>query len=192
MTATGAVHVHLAELSAALDSVRAHAGEVVRWGRDLHGVFGRDGRVLVAGNGGSAALAAHFTGELVGRFDRERRPLSALWLGADQAAFSAIVNDYGPDAAFARQVEAHARPGDVVMLLSTSGRSRNLLAAADVAVRLGAQCWSMTGPRPNPLASMCDRVLDVPGSTAIVQEAHQVLVHLVCAELDARVLERSR
>lgn len=189
MTTTEMVDQHLADLAVALEVVRRHADEVVRWGDELHGVLDAGGRVVVAGNGGSAALAAHLTGELVGRFAGERRPLSAVWLGADQIALTAIVNDYGADAAFARQVEAHARPGDVVLLLSTSGRSRNVIAAAEMAARVGARCWSMTGSRPNDLANISDRVLDVPGSTAVVQEAHQVLVHLLCAALDECFME---
>ena len=182
-----AVDRHLTDLDDALGELRAAAPEIARWARDLCSLFTRGGRLLVAGNGGSAALASHLTGELVGRFLDDRRPLSALWLGADQSALTAIVNDYGPDAAFARQVEAHARPGDVVLLLSSSGRSPNLLSAASAALHRGAECWAMTGNRPNPLATMCDRTLAVTGSTAVVQEVHQVLVHLVCATLDDRL-----
>ena len=185
MSVTASLPVeHLDALRVALDAVEHELPEVVAWGRELAAVFERGGKMLVAGNGGSAALAAHLTGELVGRFRRERAPLPAVWLGGDQAALTAIVNDYGADEAFARQVQAFARRGDVVVLLSTSGASGNVLAAAQRAGALGASVWAMTGARPNPLAESAHRVLAVPGSTATVQEAHQVLVHLVCEAVD--------
>ncbi len=187
-----AVERHLADLDAALVELRAAAPEVARWARDLCSLFTR-GRTAPGGrNGGSAALASHLTGELVGRFLEDRRPLSALWLGADQSALTAIVNDYGPEAAFARQVEAHAGPGDVVLLLSSSGRSPNLLAAASAALHRGAECWAMTGSPPNPLATMSDRVLAVTGTTAVVQEAQQVLVPLVVRRARRPAGERMR
>ena len=135
----------------------------------------------MAGNGGSAALAHHLVGELVGRYDRERRPFSALDLSAEPSGLTAIGNDYGYDEVFARQVVAHGRPGDVLVLLSTSGRSSNLLRAAAAARSAGMVTWAMTGPTPNPLADAVDDVLvaDCPG-TPNVQDVQQVAVHLLC------------
>lgn len=175
---------HLDGIRSALDALEASTPVVQAWADTLAATFARGGSLLVAGNGGSAALAAHLTGELVGRYRRERRPLPAVWLGADQAALSAIVNDYSADEAFARQVEAFAGPGDVVLLLSTSGRSRNLVTAAERARRAGSDVWAMTGALPNPLADTVDRVLSLPGATATVQECQQVAVHLLCEALD--------
>ncbi|MDQ1629915.1 MAG: D-sedoheptulose 7-phosphate isomerase [Actinomycetota bacterium] len=156
-----------------------------RWGRQLADRLPRGHRLLAAGNGGSAAQAQHLTAELVGRYRDDRPPLSAIALHADTSSVTAIVNDFGADEVFARQVLAHGRPGDVLVLMSTSGRSPNLLRAAHAGRRVGLGVWGMTGPLPNPLAEVCDEVVAVDGpSTATVQEVHLVALHLVCAALD--------
>src|SRR5205085_3300584 len=139
----------------------------------------RGGRLLAVGNGGSAAQAQHLTSELVGRYCHDRRPFSAIALHADTSSVTAIVNDYGADALFARQVLAHGRPGDVLVALSTSGRSPNVVAAATTATAAGLAVWGLTGAGPNPLAEACHQVLCVDtGATATVQEVHLVIVHL--------------
>jgi phosphoheptose isomerase len=151
-------------------------------------VLVRGGRVLVAGNGGSAALAQHLTSELVGRFHSERPAFSALCLSAETSTLTALGNDYGFETCFARQVEAHGRPDDVFVALTTSGRSPNLLLAAERARAGGLMVWAATGSLPNPLARRADAVLAVPGPTAAsVQEAQQVLVHLLCRAFDERL-----
>lgn len=185
---TSELRQHLDLLEAALGGLRPQLPTVERWGTHLADVLHRGGRLLAAGNGGSAAHAQHLTSELVGRFVRERRPFSALALHAETSAVTAIANDYGPEAVFARQVEAHGRPGDVLVVLSTSGRSPNVLAAVEAARRAGLVSWALTGPTPNPLAACADDVLAVSApSTATVQEVHQVLVHLLCATVDREV-----
>jgi type III pantothenate kinase len=162
------------------------------WGEQLARSLPDGGRVLAAGNGGSAAEAQHLTGELVGRFLTERRPLSAISLHAESSSFTAILNDYGGDEVFARQVEAHGRPGDVVILLSTSGTSSNVLHAAKRAHDLGLAVWALTGPAPNPLAAMADSAIAVPaGSTAAIQEVHLVIIHALCAAMDSVLAARS-
>ena len=172
---------HLAASRRGLSELMAELGRLERWGADLRLRLERGARLLVAGNGGSAALAHHVAGELVGRFDRERIPYSALALSADPAAVTAIGNDYGYDEVFARQVHAHSRRGDVLLLLSTSGRSPNLLQAAAVARPKGVVTYAMTGPAPNPLADVADDVLAVPcPDTPSVQDVQQVAVHLLC------------
>ncbi len=128
-------------------------------------MFDAGGRLLACGNGGSAAEAQHLTGELVGRFRHERRPLSAIALHADTSATTAIVNDYGDHEVFARQVAAHGRPGDVLVCLSTSGSSQNVVAAAKAAHELGVTTWALTGPAPNPLAALCDEAVTVEAPT---------------------------
>ncbi|OMH29320.1 hypothetical protein BKD30_01130 [Tersicoccus phoenicis] len=178
---------HLSELQHAARDAAAHADVVDRWGAQLATLLGAGGRVLVAGNGGSAAEAQHFTAELVGRFEDERTPLSALCLSAETSSLTAIGNDYGGAEVFARQVQAHGRPGDVVVLLSTSGRSANVLVAAERARTGGMHVWALTGPAPNPLAEAADEALTVDaGSTSVVQEMHLMLLHAVCAAVDAR------
>lgn len=172
---------HLAASQQGLDALRGELDRLTSWGTTLRGRLERGARLLVAGNGGSAALAHHLAAELVGRFDRERPPFAALALSAETAGLTAIGNDYGYDEVFARQVVAHGRPGDVLVLLSTSGRSTNLLRAAAEAGACGMVTWAMTGPTPNPLADAADDVLaaDCPG-TPNVQDVQQVAVHLLC------------
>lgn len=179
---------HLRELAAVLAALSGEAGRIEAWGRRLGERLRDGGRLLVAGNGGSAAQAQHLSAELVGRYLTERTPLSAIALHADSSSFTAICNDYGADEVFARQIEAHGRAGDVVLLLSTSGRSSNLLAAAERARRRGLLTWALTGCEPNPLARACHDALCIPASsTAVVQEIHQVCVHLLCEAVDAVV-----
>ncbi|GGM08173.1 PfkB family carbohydrate kinase [Nakamurella endophytica] len=185
MTGWAWFETHGGELEQALASLRTHEQRLLDWGRELAGVLDRGGRLLAAGNGGSAAEAQHLTAELVGRFVDERRPLSAIALAAETSSLTAIVNDYGIDAMFARQVQAHGRAGDVLVLLSTSGRSPNVLQAAERARELGIRTWALTGPGPNPLTERCDDAvaIDAP-STSAVQTAHLVAVHALCAAVD--------
>ncbi|WP_091455625.1 D-sedoheptulose-7-phosphate isomerase [Actinokineospora iranica] len=176
---------HVDDLIRALGDLRGQAARLDRWGRVLAARLQAGGRLLAAGNGGSAAEAQHLTAELVGRFDGDRKPFSAIALHADTSSLTAIGNDYGYDDVFARQVHAHGRPGDVLVLLSTSGRSENVLRAADAGIAVGASVWAMTGPGPNPLAERVDEAVCVSGATATVQEAHLVLVHLLCGAFEA-------
>lgn len=160
---------------------------VTRWGTRLAGRLSGGGRLLAAGNGGSAAEAQHLTAELVGRYRDDREPLSAIALHADTSSVTAIANDYGYREVFARQVAAHGRRGDVLVLLSTSGRSPSCVAAAERARSLGLDVWALTGPRPNPLADAAHEVLAVGAAgvqTATVQEVHLVAVHVLCAAVD--------
>ena len=184
---------HLAALGGALAGLEAEAGRLERWGRELAERLLAGGRVLAVGNGGSAAQAEHFTAELVGRYVTERTPLSAICLHADAAALTAIANDYGPEEAFARQVHAHGRHGDVLVALSTSGASANVLAAADAARDRGLTVWGLTGPGPTALAERCDETLEVDGpTTATVQELHLAALHAVCGALDRAVAAATR
>lgn len=172
-------------LAAVLGRLGAQAPKIESWGRHLAGVLAGGGRLLACGNGGSAAEAQHLTGELVGRFVNERQPLSAIALHADTSASTAIVNDYGEHEVFARQVRAHGRQGDVLVALSTSGRSQNVCAAAKIAQEAGLTTWALTGPLPNALAAVCDDVIAVDAPhTGTVQEAHLAVVHALCAALD--------
>ncbi|GIG28370.1 D-sedoheptulose-7-phosphate isomerase [Cellulomonas marina] len=185
MSAQSWIDAHDDELRGALDGLRADAAVVERWGRTLTDRLLDGARLLAAGNGGSAAEAQHLTSELVGRFLADRRPLSAVCLSAETSTLTALVNDYGPEEMFARQVEAHGRPGDVLVLLSTSGSSPNVLRAAERAHERGLLVWSLTGRRPNRLAALSDEALciDAP-STAAVQTLHLVAIHALCAAVD--------
>lgn len=179
-------------LIGAIRDSREVLDEVEAWGTAIADLCLGGGRLLVAGNGGSAAEAQHLTAELVGRFETERRPLSAIALHAETSSLTAITNDYGPDQAFARQVRAHGRPGDMLLLLSTSGESTNLVAAAAAAKELGVPTLALTGPGPNALARACDRAALVPAPrSATIQEIHLLAVHVLCRAVDARVAEVS-
>lgn len=191
MSARHWLNGHLDELATALAGLRSDAELIESWGARLAAVLDGGGRLLAAGNGGSAAEAQHLTAELVGRFVDERRPLSALSLAAETSSLTAIANDYGGDELFARQVQAHGRPGDVLMLLSTSGRSLNVLNAAVRGRDTGLTIWAMTGELPNPLADEADETLSVKApSTAVVQEVHLLAVHALCAAVDAHLPAR--
>jgi D-sedoheptulose 7-phosphate isomerase len=179
------IDAHLAGLAAALLPYRLVAERLDRWGAELACTLGRGGRLLVAGNGGSAAEAQHLAAELVGKLRDDRQPLSAIALTAETSSLTAISNDYGYEEVFARQVRAHGRPGDILLLLSTSGRSPNLLTAAAAGREAGLRCWAFTGPVPNPLAEACTDVLAVPSpDPQVVQELHLVSAHLLCEYVD--------
>ena len=176
---------HLSGLAAALPAYRVAADRLAGWGRDLAWHLGQGGRLLVAGNGGSAAEAQHLAAELVGKMTADRRPLSAIALTAETAGLTAISNDYGFEEVFARQVRAHGRPGDVLMVLSTSGRSPNLITAVHAAAETGMRTWALTGPGPNPLADACEEALCCPsGDSQVVQELHLISVHVMCEYVD--------
>jgi D-sedoheptulose 7-phosphate isomerase len=176
---------HLDAVAQGLEALRGDLGLLEHWATDLAARLVAGGRLLAAGNGGSAAHAQHLTAELVGRFRTERQPLSAIALHAETSTLTALVNDYGIDAMFERQVVAHGRPGDVLLLLSTSGNSTNLVTAAHAARRGGLTVRALTGAGPNRLAAAADEVVTVASSdAAVVQDVHQVAVHLLCAQID--------
>jgi D-sedoheptulose 7-phosphate isomerase len=183
------LHTHLDDHASAIAALRPQLPLITAWGEELAARLLSGSRLLAAGNGGSAAEAQHLTAEIVGRFDGERRPFSAISLHAETSSVTAIANDYGYDHVFARQIQAHARAGDVVMLFTTSGRSANLLRAAEAARRIGALTWALTGPAPNPLTSLCTSHLSLPGTGAGVQEAQLVALHLLCRVFDLEVRE---
>lgn len=139
------------------------------------------GKILLAGNGGSAADAQHIAGEFVSRFAFDRPGLPAIALTTDTSILTAIGNDYGYDKLFARQVQAHAQKGDVFIAYSTSGKSSNVIAALQEAKKRGVVCIGMTGNRGGPMKELCDYYLDVPSAdTPKIQEGHAVLGHILC------------
>jgi D-sedoheptulose 7-phosphate isomerase len=148
--------------------------------------YEQGGRVISFGNGGSAADAQHITGELVGRFKRERRPLAAIALSVDPSVVTCIANDYSFDDLFARQVEAHARAGDVAIGYTTSGRSENVVRALRAARDAGARTVLFAGGDGLPAVEHADVALVVPSeSTARVQEMHLLLMHVIVDQVDA-------
>ena len=182
---TDGVRRHFVALARAADELLPAATTISSWARELAAIYAAGGRLLACGNGGSAAEAEHLAGELVGKFRHDRQPLSAIALAADSSSTTAILNDYGPEEMFARQVRAHGRPGDVLVAFSTSGTSPNVIAAAKAALDMGVTVWALTGPAPNPLAALSDSAIAVEAATvATVQEIHLSLVHALCLALD--------
>jgi D-sedoheptulose 7-phosphate isomerase len=169
----GATAAHLGEarIAAAIDAVAA--------------AIKRRSAVLICGNGGSAADAMHITGELVGRFLKERRPFKAVCLSADPTVLTAWSNDYSFASVFARQVEAYAEPGGVLIGLSTSGNSANVIEAFTAARKLGLKTIAFTGQGGGKLAPLADVLLDVPSaSTPLIQQAHICLYHYLCEKVE--------
>jgi phosphoheptose isomerase len=181
-------HDHLDQLSRALGALRGEVDRLESWAATMHDVLSGGGRLLACGNGGSAAEAQHLTAELVGRYRDDRPPLSAVALCSETSAITAIGNDYGVADVFSRQVRAHGHAGDVLVVLSTSGRSPNVIAAAGVAGELGMRTWALTGPAGNPLADACDEAVCVESRhTPTIQEIHLIAIHLICASVDVEL-----
>lgn len=148
--------------------------------------------ILVCGNGGSAADAMHITGELVGRFARERKGLRCICLADNPVTITAWSNDIGYDSVFARQVEAYGAKGAVLILLTTSGRSPNLIQAAQKAHEIGMINIGLTGKGGGALAPHCDILLDAPGRNAAeVQQIHICLYHYLCDRIEAQMAEKA-
>lgn len=150
--------------------------------------LGANKALLVCGNGGSASDAMHITGELVGRFLKERRGLKAICLSSNPAVLTAWSNDYSYDTVFSRQTEAYGEPGGVILGISTSGNSRNVIAAFEVAKSLGMTTIALTGEGGGKMAESSDILLDVPSrSTPLIQQVHICLYHYLCEQVEARL-----
>ena len=176
---------HTAALS--LSALTASAIEM------MHRALQGGGKILACGNGGSAADAQHFAAELVGRFERERKELGAIALTTDTSILTAIGNDYGYDEIFSKQVRALGKPGDVLLAISTSGNSKNVLLAIEAAQKLGMRVVALTGKG----GGLCNQALQeqdvhlcVPAErTARIQETHLLLLHCLCDGIDHLLLD---
>ncbi|HJD97015.1 SIS domain-containing protein [Mailhella massiliensis] len=158
--------------------------------RRMAGSIAGGGKILVCGNGGSAADAQHMTGELLGRFLMERPSLPAVALNVDTSTLTAVGNDYGYEEVFARQVRGLGRPGDVLVAFSTSGGSPNVVKAIDAARERGMTVVGLTGKGGGRMASMCDYLLNVPHDhTPLIQEMHEACMHLLCQLIDHYLFE---
>jgi D-sedoheptulose 7-phosphate isomerase len=151
--------------------------------------FAAGGRLLIFGNGGSAADAQHLAAELMGRFEKERSAMPALALSTDTSTLTSVANDYGFERVFARQVEGLGRPGDVAFGITTSGKSPNVLAALEAAKTLGLKTVALTGRDGGTAGVASDIHINVPeASTARVQEVHRTIIHAICALLEREEL----
>lgn len=167
----------VAEAGAPLERIAAGCAAAVESGR----------KILFAGNGGSAAQCQHLATELTCRFTHDRVPYAAIALTTDTSFLTACANDYSFDDVFARQVEAIGQPGDALVMLSTSGRSENVVRAARAARERGLATFAFTG-RGGPLAEVSDVAVSVPSDdSARIQEAHLLLGHVLCAAIEARL-----
>lgn len=138
-------------------------------------------KIMLAGNGGSASDAQHIAGEFVSRFNINRPGLPAMALTTDTSILTAIGNDYGFDQLFARQIQAHAQPGDIFIAYSTSGQSPNIIEALKESLKRDVICIGMTGSRKSPMRSLCDYCIEIPSTeTPKIQEGHAVLGHIIC------------
>ena len=148
------------------------------------------GCVYICGNGGSAADAQHIAGELVGRFKRERKAIAAVAMSTDTSILTAIGNDYSFDDIFSRQVEALVKPGDILWAFSTSGSSKNILAAAELAAKIGAKIIAFTGRVDTPLEKIADVCVTVDANdSAAAQQIHQLAYHIICDIVEKKVSE---
>ena len=164
--------------------------DIEKAARTLLNVYENGRKTLLCGNGGSAADALHIAAELVGRFQRERRPAPAAALAADSAVLTALANDYGYERVFERQIQALGQKGDALIAISTSGQSRNILLAADAARNIGMRVIALTGNGGGELAKRADDAIPIPSSnTARIQEAHIAVAHILCDLVESRLVE---
>lgn len=180
-----ALEEHLEAVQAILKS---QLGEIERAGALLRDTLNQGNKVLLCGNGGSAADAQHIAAELVGRYERQRRAWPAIALTTDTSALTALSNDFGYEQVFARQIEALASANDVLLALSTSGTSANILKAVKKARDLECKTIALTGAGGEPLASLCDLAVVVPATrTSRIQECHITIGHLWCELIEAEL-----
>ncbi len=178
---------HLKTIQALIDS---RLPEIDAAGRLIWQALNSGNKILLCGNGGSAADAQHIAAELVGRYEQQRRAFPAISLTTDTSALTALSNDYGYEEVFARQVAALASAGDVLIAISTSGKSPSVVRAAEQARAQGCKTIALTGCAGEPLAAHCDLAVVVPSDrTARVQEAHITIGHLWCEMVDQALEE---
>jgi D-sedoheptulose 7-phosphate isomerase len=177
-----AEHLQLFQQLGALDADVGRAGTLIA------DALRADGKLLSCGNGGSAADAQHIASELTGRFIKDRKPLAGIALTTDSSALTCIGNDYSFDEIFARQLMALGRPGDVLLAISTSGNSANVLRAAEVAREGGIRVVGLLGRDGGRLKALSDVAIVVPdGITARIQEAHLLIIHTLCGLMEQQL-----
>ena len=187
---TNSLQEHLETFQKLLDSLLP---DIERSGQTICDALIAGRKILLCGNGGSAADAQHIAAELVGCYEKQRRSWPAIALTTDTSALTAVSNDLGYEEVFARQLAGLAQTGDIVIAISTSGRSRNVLKAAERARELGCRTIALTGASSDPLGSICDLTVAVPSTrTSRIQEAHITIGHLWCEMVDQIVEQGER
>jgi D-sedoheptulose 7-phosphate isomerase len=179
---SNSLHEHLETVESL---IRSHLPDIQRSGQMICDALVSGRKILLCGNGGSAADAQHIAAELVGCYEKQRRSWPAIALTTDTSALTAVSNDLGYEQVFARQVAGLAQAGDVLIAISTSGKSKNVLRAAEAAREIGCRTIALTGAITEPLGSLCDIAVAVPSSrTSRIQEAHITVGHLWCEMVD--------
>lgn len=180
------IAAQLGESASLLSRVaQEEADAICRMAGLVIGSYRHDGALLICGNGGSAADAQHLAGELVGRFLKERKPLRCIALTTDTSVLTAVGNDYGYKEVFARQVMAHGREGDILLAISTSGNSPNVLRAVEQAKRLRMKVIALSGKGGGSLARAADLCVTVPSRVSPrIQEVHEAIGHILCSLIE--------
>ena len=176
-----------------LEKVKAQASQIATVAKDFVRTLRTGGTVFTFGNGGSAADAQHIAAELVGRFQRSRKPYSAIALTTDTSVLTAIANDISFEEVFSRQVDALVKAGDIVVGISTSGKSKNVIKGVKAARRIGAMTIGLTGGDGGELATSVDKAIIVPSnSTQRIQEAHVMIGHIICGIVEKELTRRAK
>lgn len=180
--AVEAIEEHVCAASALL----SQSDSIAELGRELSQRLSSGAKIFWMGNGGSAADSQHLAAEIVGRFVKERKGMPSIALTTDTSIMTAVGNDYGFDQIFSRQIEALCRPRDVVVGISTSGNSPNVVRAIELARTMGAYTVGFTGEKGGRLAEICDAIFRAPSTTtARIQECHILVGHIICKYIDA-------
>lgn len=181
----------LDQSASAMQALCGKAGAIEQIAAAITKSLRSGGTLLLCGNGGSASQCQHIASEFTGRYKLERPGFRAIALTTDTSALTSIGNDYGFETIFARQVDALGRPGDVLLGLSTSGTSKNVVAAFEHAKKLGLVRIALTGPKPSTLADMADATLAAPGdSTPQIQECHLAALHVMCEIVERALTQK--
>jgi len=175
---------------AAVDTAGALLPEVVSMGQVIVDSLRQGGTLLTAGNGGSAAQALHLTEELIGRYNMDRDPIRSISLVTDPSALTCIANDFGFESIFERPLRGLGRRGDVLLVMSTSGESDNIVRALHAAGETGVVPMALLGRDGGRCRELCDQAIIAPGDdSATIQDVHQVIIHLLCELIEASVLQ---
>ncbi len=179
------IRSQLQDSSRTIAQTQAQAKILAKAAESLIACYHRGNKIMTFGNGGSACDAQNFADELVGRFERNRPPLPAVALTVNTSDLTSIANDFGYEHVFSRQIEAHAKPGDIAVAISTSGNSPNVLKAVQAAKRLGLQTIALSGQSGGKLKGLADLSVCVPSKTvARIQEAHIAIIQIWCGLIE--------
>lgn len=171
---------------------KINPGQIRSIARRIVDSIEKGGKLVTFGNGGSAADAQHFVAELTGHFSFERRPLAALCLNTNVSSITAIANDYSYEEIFSRQVEALVNSSDIVIGITTSGNSPNVINAMNAARKQGAYTIAMTGKSGGKIKSLCSEIVNVESDdTPIIQEMHIAIIHMICLEIDRMIVKEN-